>query len=135
MTQQERSIAPEMREYQKKVSAWLIDCFGLDIAIDQQERCFRFMEESLELVQSIGMTKDQVLQLVDYTFSRHQGEPAQEVGGVIVTLNALCFASKIDLKDCADNELGRIIEKIDKIRAKHFSKPQNIVSPIPGRNL
>lgn len=123
-----------MKEYQKKVSQWLIACFGEEIANDKQERCFRFMEESLELVQSLGMTKEQVLQLVDYTFSRPLGEPIQEVGGVIVTLNALCYAVGISLERCADMELDRVNEKIEKIRSKHFSKPKNITSPLPGND-
>ena len=121
-----------MEEYQLNVSKWLLQCFGEEIANDQTERSFRFTEESLELVQSLGISKEQVLQLVDYVFERPLGETHQEVGGVMVTLAALCFASNINLETAANDEYERILTKIEKIRAKHFSKPKDVLSPIPG---
>ncbi len=124
-----------MEDYQIKIAAWLLECFGPEISNDKTERCFRFTEESLELVQSLGITKDQVLKLVDYVFDRPIGEPEQEVGGTMVTLAALCYAADLNLEDCAETEYERILTKIDKIRAKHFSKPQNVLSPIPGNSL
>ncbi len=119
-------------KYQQKVENWLIKCFGEEIARDKTERCFRFTEESLELVQSLGITKEQVLELVEYVFNRPFGEPHQEVGGTMVTLAALCGAADLCLEDAANDEYERILTKIDKIRSKHFSKPQNVLSPIPG---
>lgn len=121
--------------YQERVTNWLLQCFGPEISGDKTERCFRFTEESLELVQSLGITKEQVLQLVDYTFDRPLGEPNQEVGSVMVTLAALCYAADLNLETCAENEYQRILVKIDKIRAKHFSKPKDVLSPIPGISL
>lgn len=121
-----------MEKYQNNVTEWLLRCFGTEIAYDKTERCFRFTEESLELVQSLGITKEQVLQLVEYVFDRPIGEPKQEVGGVMVTLAALCFAADLNLETCANDEYERILLNIDKIRAKHFSKPVNVLSPIPG---
>lgn len=121
--------------YQERVTNWLLQCFGPEISSDKTERCFRFIEESLELVQALGITKHQVLQLVDYTFDRPLGEPKQEVGGVMVTLAALCFAADLNLENCAEDEYKRILLKIDKIREKHFSKPKGVLSPIPGNSL
>jgi hypothetical protein len=122
----------EFKNYQENISKWIITCFGEEIANDKIERCFRFAEESMELVQSLGVTKEQMFELVNYTFSRPLGEPHQEVGGVMVTLSALCSATDLNLETCADDEYQRILTKIDKIRAKHFSKPANVLSPIPG---
>lgn len=121
-----------MKKYQEDVATWLMSCFGEEIANDKTERCFRFTEESLELVQSLGVTKEQVLQLVDYVYSRPLGEPHQEVGGTIVTLAALCYAADLSLQNAANDEYERILTKVDKIREKHFNKPQNVLSPIPG---
>lgn len=125
----------EIEDYQIKIAAWLLECFGPEISNDKTERCFRFTEESLELVQSLGITKEQVLQLVDYVFDRPIGEPKQEIGGTIVTLAALCYATNIDLEYCAKNEYERILTKIEKIRAKHFNKPKGVLSPISGNSI
>lgn len=118
--------------YQERVGNWLVECFGIEVAQDKTERCYRFTEESLELVQSLGISKGDVLRLVDYVFDRPIGEPHQEVGGTMVTLAALCYASDLNLETCAENEYQRILQKIDKIRAKHFSKPKDVLSPIRG---
>ncbi len=118
-----------MRDYQKDCRVWLIECFGEQIANDVCERNHRFLEESLELVQSLGCTKDQVLQLVDYVYSRPSGDPKQEVGGVMTTVNSLASASGIDVSDAAKSELQNVWIRIDKIRLKRSKKPN--FSPLP----
>lgn len=120
--------------YQYKVGQWLLECFGSEISSDRTERAFRFTEEALELVQSLGLTKDQVLELVEYVYGRPEGVPHQEVGGVMVTLAALCFSGGLSMREAAIDEYKRILTKIDKIRAKHFSKPKGVLSPIPGNS-
>lgn len=112
------------------VYTWIHEAFGHEIANDPVERNHRFLEESLELVQSLGCTKSEAIQLVDYVFSRPKGEVQQEVGGVAITLAALCNVQRIDLQFAANIELQRIWEKIDLIRKKQKSKPKN--SPLPG---
>lgn len=104
-------------------------CFGAEISADKTERNHRFLEESLELVQALGCTASEAHQLVDYVFSRPIGEPKQEVGGVRVTLSALCNASGIDEDLAAIDELNRIWTVIDMIRAKQAAKPKH--SPLP----
>lgn len=118
-----------MPNYQEEVHDWLLECFGPEIAADKVERNHRFIEEAVELVQSLGCTKEDVLMLVDYVYGRPLGDPPQEVGGVAVTLAALCSANQLDMADCADEELARIWTKVDQIRAKQASKPRN--SPLP----
>lgn len=97
----------------------------------RQERNFRFIEEALELVQAHDVTKEEVLQLVEYTFSRPPGDPLQEVGGVMTTLSTMCHVYGYDLETCALDELNRCEKNIDKIRAKQKSKP-HAFSPLPG---
>jgi len=114
------------KSFQERVQPWMIECFGEEITLNKDERNFRFCEESLELVQAGGMTKEQVLRMVDYVYGRPVGELAQEVGGVQVTLATLCTAHNIDLNGVAETELARVWTKVDKIRAKQAAKPNAI---------
>lgn len=115
---------PSVESYQTKVAEWMDACFGPEISADVTERNHRFCEESIELVQALGMTKAEVLELVDYTFDRPVGEHEQEVGGVMVTLAALCDAHKIDMHELGERELARVWTRIDQIRAKQAAKPK-----------
>ncbi|WP_223816015.1 hypothetical protein [Pseudomonas chlororaphis] len=116
--------------FQSRVQPWMIACFGEAIASDRQERNHRFLEEALELVQANQCTASEAHQLVDYVYGRPVGEPSQEVGGVMVTLAALCLASGLDMHAAAETELARIWTKVDQIRAKQAAKPA--MSPLPG---
>jgi hypothetical protein len=117
-------------DFQQRVQPWLIACFGEMIAGDREERNHRFLEESLELVQSCGCTASEAHQLVDYVYDRDIGEPAQEVGGVMVTLAALCLANRLDMHATGETELARIWTKVEAIRAKQAAKPKH--SPLPA---
>lgn len=117
--------------FQDRVHEWMLQCFGAKVAADQTERNHRFLEEALELVQSGGCTASEAHQLVDYVFGRPIGQHAQEVGGVMVTLAALCTAFENDMDICGWVEVKRITapEMIEKIRAKQAAKPKH--SPLP----
>lgn len=126
---------PEQRDsFQSRVRPWMLECFGAKISADVIERCDRFIEESLELVQAVGYDLSRVDALVRYTNGRPAGEPSQEVGGVMVTLAALCLARELDMHDAGETELARILrpEVIEKIRAKQAAKARDIpFSPLP----
>lgn len=115
--------------FQDRVHEWAIECFGEEISFDQIERNHRFLEEALELAQAKGCTRQEVIALVDYVYGRPKGEPTQEVGGVMVTLAALCSASGMNMSQCGEVELRRINGKKDKIREKQRNKPKH--SPLP----
>ncbi|WP_419902103.1 DUF551 domain-containing protein [Kiloniella sp.] len=115
--------------FQAGVDSWMEACFGSEISKDRIERNHRFLEEALELVQSTGCTSSEAHQLVDYVFNRPVGELSQEVGGVIVTLAALCSANDTNLEQNGWTELERIWEKKNQIRAKQAAKPKH--SPLP----
>lgn len=121
---------PSTAQFQDRVHAWMGECFTADVVADKVERNHRYVEESLELVQSLGCTREDAHMLVDYVFDRPSGEPHQETGGAMVTLAALCNANGINLVDAADAELARCWTKIDQIRAKQAGKPKH--SPLPG---
>lgn len=124
---------PSIDSFQARVHLWLLACFGETIARDREERNHRFLEETLELVQSLGCSASEAHQLVDYVFGRPVGEPAQEVGGAMVTLAALCLANGLDMHADGETELARVNnpEILLKIRAKQAAKPKH--SPLPSQ--
>jgi hypothetical protein len=122
--------AQQVEPFQACVRPWLLACFGAEIAADRTERNHRFLEEAIELVQACGCTASEAHQLVDYVFGRPVGEPAQEVGGVMVTLAALCLAHGMDMSAAGETELARIWTKVEQIRAKQAAKPK--YGPLPG---
>lgn len=119
--------------FQSRVQPWMLACFGEMISGDREERNHRFLEEALELVQSTGCTESEAHQLVDYVYGRAIGEPNQEVGGVMVTLAALCLANALDMHEAGETELARIWTKVEQIRAKQAAKPKH--SPLPGPTI
>lgn len=70
------------------------------------------------------------MDLVDYVFGRDAGDVRQEVGGVMVTLAALCEAAGVDHEEAAEAELERNWSRIELIRAKQAGRPAN--SPRPS---
>jgi hypothetical protein len=122
------------RPFQERVGDWMQKCFTPEIAADRLERNDRFIEEALELVQSTGYCRERAHALVDYVFDREVGEPIQELGGVMVTLAALCNPNRLDMTACAERELERISqpEIVEKIRAKQKTKPAGSALPVPA---
>lgn len=119
----------QQKQYQARVYAWVLACFGPEIAANKAERSHRFLEEALELVQSVGCTQSEAQHLVEYVYNRPPGDPTQETGGVMVTLAALCQSHGIDMQGAGETELARVWTKVAKIRAKQAAKPQ--FSPLP----
>ncbi len=115
--------------FQDRVDQWMDVCFGDEIKADRLERCDRFIEEALEFVQAAGFSADRAHALVDYTFGRPQGEINQEVGGVMVTLAAMCNTLGVDIEVAAETELVRVWTKVDAIRAKQAAKPTGSALP------
>lgn len=101
---------------------WVRSTFGeATLAVD--ERAARFLEEALELAQAVGLTREKAIALVEYVYSRPVGDPAQEVGGVGVTLLGLCSVIGVS----ADREERREHDRVTsidpaKFRARHAKK-------------
>lgn len=121
--------------FQQRVAPWMQECFGPEISADRVERGDRLLEEVFELLQSGGYDPTRVATLRDYVWGRPIGEPAQEVGGVMVTLAAYCLAFGLDMHEAGETELARILrpEVVEKIRAKQAAKAAAIgnSSPLP----
>lgn len=115
-----------MDGFQARAQDWVVACFGPEVAVDRAERARRFLEEALELAQAAGCSADMVGQVAQHVFSRPPGTVGQEVGGVMMTLAALCSAHGLDMAGEGRAELARIDrpEAIAAIRAKHAAKPR-----------
>lgn len=116
--------------FTERVLPWLLAAFGEKVTYDKAERNHRFLEEALELVQACGCTSQEAHGLVDYVFGRPVGEVNQELGGVMVSLAALCMANKLDLPGCAETELARVWLNVEKIRSKQDGKPREFHNKI-----
>jgi len=122
--------AIDERTFQSRVNPWMYACFGGDVAADKEKSNHRFLEEALELVQACGCSNSEAHQLVDYVFKRPIGDRKQEVGGVMVTLAALCLAQALDMHESGETELARIWKNMEQIRARQDAKPAH--SPLPA---
>lgn len=107
------------------VAKWVDETFGRDNLMDIRIRAMRFIEEAFELVQSFGLPKEDVLKVMEMTYSREPGVPVQEFGGVGVTLLAMATACGINADDCEERELKRVLSKPkEHFRKRNEEKPQ-----------
>jgi hypothetical protein len=116
--------------FQQRAHAWAEMCFGRAIVANVRERCYRFLEEALELVQSKDCTREECHRLVDYVFDRPVGKPHQKLGGVMVCLGVLAEEKGMHMTQHGSNELKRCWNNMEKIRAKHLAKPD--FGSLPG---
>lgn len=115
--------------FQKRVDPWMQACFGAEISADKLERGDRLIEEVLELLQAVGYPRERIAALTDYTWAKPPGEPAQEVGGTMLTLAAFCLAHGFDMHENGETELARVWTKVEQIRAKQAAKPTGSALP------
>lgn len=126
---------PVGRSFQAGVAEWMGQCFLPSLYSNMTERGDRLLEEVLELLQAHGYDSARVSTLVDYVFGRPVGEPAQEVGGVMVTLAGYCWVAGLDMHAAGDAELARINQPdvMARIRAKQEAKNAlHFDTPLPG---
>ncbi len=109
-----------MGHFQTRIESWMRGVFGDASHDDQRERTLRFLEEAIELAQAVGLTESDVGVVTDYVYNRPVGQPAQEVGGVMITLAALCEKTQINLEAAAITEFHRI--DTDDTRVKIYKK-------------
>lgn len=110
-------------ERQTRARQWAMDTFGAAAATSPKERIRRFTEEAIELAQADGLSKEEVLELVSYVYSRPAGEPAQEVGGVGLTLLIYCEQAGMSADDLEQREFNRVLSKTrEHFRARQDAK-------------
>jgi hypothetical protein len=131
------AAAPEgaQASFQTRVSDWMAQAFVPSLYGNMTERGDRLLEEVLELLQATGYDLSRVATLADYVYDRPAGEPAQEVGGVMVTLAGFCWVAGLAMHANGETELARINqpEVMAKIRAKQEAKNAlHFDTPLPG---
>jgi len=96
---------------QRRVNDWAVDAFGIQQAINPKQRALRLLEEAVEAYQAVGGDKVLAHLTVDVMFDRPAGDPAQELGGVGVTLLALgaSLGLSADLEE--SREIARVLSK------------------------
>ena len=109
--------------FQVRCLKWILAWLNSKLVWNKQERNQRFLEESLELVQSLDMDRETAHKLVDYVFGRPKGEPKQELGGVMNTLAILAETNSMSMWQAAEEELSRCWDNIETIKAKQKLKP------------
>lgn len=109
--------------FQARCMKWILAWLQSNLVWNKQERNQRFLEEALELVQSLDMDRETAHKLIDYVFDRPKGEPKQELGGVMNTLAILSETNSMGMWEAAEQELTRCWNDIDKIREKQKGKP------------
>lgn len=129
---------------QRAVVKWAGETFGA-ASLTSAERAMRVIEEAVELVQAEGIPIGRVLTVVDHVYRKSPGDPAQEAGGLGVTLLAYCAVRGIS----ADREEVREVERVLSIdpeyfRARHNAKadagiavhaPAGVAALEPGESL
>ncbi|WP_244475506.1 hypothetical protein [Rhizobium sp. Leaf311] len=117
--------------YQSRVEAAHYALFH-DDPTDIAERNARCFEESIETAQAFGMTEDEAIALVKYTFSRPVGDPAKEIGAKVLTAFSLGVIANIDVMAAAEADLEKLQrpETIERIRAKRATRHGR--GPLPG---
>jgi hypothetical protein len=103
------------------------DVFG-DAAMDNpKERLLRFLEESIELCRSGGLSRHDVDTIVGYEFSRPvEPEIRKELGGAGCTLYAVAQVFGASLDVAVATEIERVAANKEKIRAKAAAKPDYV---------
>jgi len=92
---------------QAEVAAWVERVFGAE-SLATEERALRFVEEAVELAQASGLSAERVRAVAEHVYARPTGEVAREVGGVGVTLIALCAVLGVSAEDEEAAEVARV---------------------------
>lgn len=124
--------------FQNAIRSWMYSCFNYQNkdtqieAVHSKTRALRFLEEAIELFQTEYPNKIHAQEVLDYVYNRPVGIAAQEVGGVMVTLAALCSSIHVDMENESWREFFRIDtpEMMEKIRNKQQTKPQGLLEAI-----
>jgi hypothetical protein len=103
---------------QATVKDWITRVFGAR-TLNLRFRAERVLEEALELAQACGYPKAKIAGLVDKVYANPPGEIGQEVGGVGISVLALCDTAGISADHCESAEIDRVLSKsVDHFKAR-----------------
>jgi hypothetical protein len=124
-------MEPSREERQRMIYEWVVRVFGTRNAMSG-ERAARFVEEAVELVQAVGLSRERVMAIVDVVYSRPKGDVFQEIGGVGLTLLALAAAVNYSAEVAEVAEMCRVFAKSDAhFRARQTEKAGQGIALLP----
>lgn len=97
---------------------WAVRCFGRDHVTNPRVRALRLVEEAVEVAQALDVSRETITDLVGVVYARPKGFPAQEIGGVMMTVTVLCAALGLEPDDMFEAELRRVLAK----SPEHFAE-------------
>lgn len=108
---------------QFEIAGWVTRNFGHAVFESHEERGRRFAEEAIELNQALGVSKEDIIRLVNRVYSKPVGDVAQEIGGVGITLLGLCQSVGFNFEEVTEKELAYLqtLSK-DFLRKRHAAK-------------
>lgn len=102
--------------WQQNAFAWALQMYGERVR-NERYQAFRFLEEACELGQAMGLTRDDLIRVVDYVMARPVGTPTVEIGDVRLTLDILGEALGIDV-EAAHQECLKRVAGLDPARTR-----------------
>lgn len=110
-----------LRRFQSAVRGWYDSLFrGTDEEHSSKTITMRFLEEALELCQARGLTPDDIVRQLNYTYSRPRGTVAEEIAGTALTFQHIANDEGLDIQDLAVAELKRV--NTPEMRKKIYDK-------------
>jgi NTP pyrophosphatase (non-canonical NTP hydrolase) len=107
-----------MNGIQARVREWVVTRLGL-AAMDPHERVMRLLEETVELAQTLNVTRDEALRVVNHVHDKALGSVEKELGAVAFTLLATAEGCHLSLGACLEMELVRIESMSPDIFRQH----------------
>lgn len=118
-----RWVRGTIRSFQHAIRRWADSCLtGTIHEPDLRILAYRVLEEANELAQAAGLSEEDAIRQVRYTFARPAGTVREELPQVLVNLAYMAVGAEEDLQDLSLAELERI--STPEIKAKIFAKQQ-----------
>jgi hypothetical protein len=89
-------------------TAWAYKCFPRDEVDSLPQRGLRFVEEAIELCQTLLVPQQKILAALVHVYSKPIGVASQELGGAGLTLLVLASAMHVSADRAEELELDRV---------------------------
>lgn len=109
-------------ERQQRAFAWAAGVYG-ESGMGRRVLAFRGLEEFVELVQTQGLSLDDVIRTAKYVYERPPGDTKTEIGDVRLMVDIMAEGLGVSSDSCHINCLSRIQSlDPDKCRSKENAK-------------
>lgn len=112
-----------MSDLSEETYHWGMATFGPNVMGDKREQVIRFLEEAMELAQSLGLDVEDTLRIAQFVFQRKPGKPRKEIGDVAIMLSYLSRLEGTTIEDAHRQQLSEVIGRSNIIREKRKNKP------------